>query len=204
MVERHDDHEGNPKGRLGRHPWRCAVGVAGRRVPAGDYPTRTLSFRASAHDTSRHTNGSERGRSRSVGAHRSASGRGVLPSRMLVNPRDPGLRATEFPGRRPSEVLTIVPALEELAVTLEESANGKKPAWPADIKSLRLDLEQAVLNAGPALKTLTSPTLDVLRKTDVARLDDVLAAAFDCTRVARVPQLLVDFGCRGREESCSE
>jgi hypothetical protein len=90
----------------------------------------------------------------------------------------------DFQRYRPKEVLTLVSALEELATTLEESASGKKPAYSSDISSLRHDVDRSILNAGPALRRLTSPTLDDFRKTDVEKLTEVFEDPSDCTRVA--------------------
>lgn len=77
------------------------------------------------------------------------------------------------------EQLTVAPAIEELAMFLEDHASGRRnartpegrPTYPADRKSLVADVELALRSVGPALANATEPSLRDLR----ARLTTVKA-----------------------------
>lgn len=85
---------------------------------------------------------------------------------------------------RSRDVLTVIPVLEELAVTLEEVAAGRTAPPDADRRSLVCDMDLALTRAGSSLQLITSPTLRSIRTDEVARLGPIIADRAQSAQVA--------------------
>jgi hypothetical protein len=85
---------------------------------------------------------------------------------------------------RSRDVLTVIPVLEELALTLEEVAAGRPAPLDADRRSLVCDLDLALTRTGPSLQRATSPTLRSVRTDEVTRLGGIVADRAQSTQVA--------------------
>lgn len=83
-------------------------------------------------------------------------------------------------------VLTVVAALEELAVTLQEVADGRKAPLTADRGSLACDLDRALTRAGRHLQHATVPDLKQLRVHEVTKLAATLEDPTESARSGAV------------------
>jgi hypothetical protein len=109
---------------------------------------------------------------------------GVELNRGSLQALDDLLSTIQRPWSRLPHVLTVGAALEELAVTLQEVADGRKAPQSADRGSLACDLDRALTRAGGHLRRATVPDFRHLRAHEVSNLAATLDDPAECKRVA--------------------
>jgi hypothetical protein len=89
-------------------------------------------------------------------------------------------------------VLTLITAIEELAVSLEETAVSRGALRTGDRTSFAADLDVALTRAGAPLQSATSPTLKALRTGAVFSLGQIFGDPTECARIGKLCRTVLD------------